>query len=118
MFELLFFHLIKIFFPHIFSDTVDDLAAKEIGSEQISQGNRNMATTVKKHYFFSHVARKNGFQRTKDFSQTATNFFKGFLGYLIDLAGKETHVLFSSNSPPFGQNTHLKFDIFQLFTFF
>jgi len=36
VFELFSVHLIKIFFFLIFSDTVDDLAAKEIGPERIS----------------------------------------------------------------------------------
>lgn len=44
---------------------------------------------------FLHAAAKKRLQRTKDFSQTTTNFFKRFLGYLIDPPGKKTHVLVS-----------------------
>lgn len=45
--------------------------------------------------FFLHAAAKKRLQRTEDFSQTATNFFKRFLGYLIDPPEKKNHVLFS-----------------------
>lgn len=49
------------YFFLISSDTVDDLAAKEVHSEQISKGNQNMAATcLKKTLIFHTRQSKNG----------------------------------------------------------
>lgn len=66
VFNLFFVHLIEIIFSHAFSDTVDDLAAKEIRSRQISQRNRNMATTIQKELFFLTRHAKRGFREPRN----------------------------------------------------
>jgi len=116
VFKLLLVHLIEIIFSHAFSDTVDDLAAKEIGFGQISQRNRNIATTVQKELFFLTRRAKRGFREPRN--SLKLNFLKPFLGYLIDPTSEKTHVLFFSNSSPFGQIVHLNFYIFSAITHF
>lgn len=82
-----------------------------------SSGTPNTSNYQLTHVFL-HAAAKKRLQRTENFSQTTTNFFKRFLAYLINPPGKKTHVLVFLNSSLFGQIECLKFDVFSAVTFF
>lgn len=77
---------------------------------------------IKSNYQFINLnsifSSKTGLRRTMKSSQTASNYLKLFLDYIIDLIAKTTHVFFFHNLFLFGWYFHSKFDFFQLLCIF